>query len=81
MRAASWRKGKTLREQSGIEKAAQAERRANTLDAVAAELVDKQKRDGKSPVTAKKFQWLLGFAPPAIGARPLAISARAANAR
>jgi integrase len=39
--------------------------------------MDKKRRDGKSPVTLKKLDWLLSFARPAIGSRPIAeISAR-----
>ena len=58
-------------------KAMRAEKGANTFDAIAAELIDKKRRDGKSPVTLKKFEWLMGFARPAIGARAISeISAR-----
>lgn len=58
-------------------KVKQAERGANTFDAIAAELIDKKGRDGKSPVTLKKFEWLMGFARPAFGARAISeISAR-----
>lgn len=58
-------------------KVMRAERGANTFDAIAAELIDKKRRDGKSPVTLKKFEWLMGFARAAIGARAISeISAR-----
>ena len=46
------------------EKAAKAAQSANTFDAIAAELIDKKRRDGKSPVTLKKLEWLMGFAQP-----------------
>jgi integrase len=47
------------------------------FDAIAAELMEKKRRDGKSPATLKKFEWFLSFARPALGARPIgAISAR-----
>jgi integrase len=58
-------------------KAAQAETDANTFNAVAAELTEKKRRDGKAPTTLKKFEWLMSFARPAIGARAIGeISAR-----
>jgi|SRR5271166_733244 len=58
-------------------KALQLEKDANTFDAIAAELAEKKRRDGKSPVTLKKFEWLMSFACPAIGAMPIGtISAR-----
>jgi integrase len=58
-------------------KAVQADKNANTFSAVAAELTEKKRRDGKAPVTMKKFEWLLSFARPTIGARAIGeISAR-----
>ena len=39
-------------------------------------MIDKKRRDGKSPVTLKKFEWLMGFARPAIGRAISDISAR-----
>jgi Arm DNA-binding domain len=52
-------------------KVAQIEKNANTFDAIAAELGEKKRRDGKSPVTLTKFAWLLSFASPAFGARSI----------
>ncbi|MGD0184689.1 MAG: tyrosine-type recombinase/integrase [Roseiarcus sp.] len=69
--------GRDLMQAKRGDKAAKAEQDANTFDAIAAELMDKKRRDGKSPVTLKKLDWLLSFARPAIGSRPIAeISAR-----
>lgn len=45
---------------------------ANTFDAVAAELLDKKRREGRADQTLSKFKWLLGLAKPATGARPIA---------
>jgi hypothetical protein len=36
------------------------------------ELLAKKRREGLAPATLKKFQWLLDFARPALGARPVA---------
>jgi integrase len=58
-------------------KAARAESNANTFDAIAAELADKKRRDGKSAATLKKFEWFLSFAHRALGAKAIhEISAR-----
>jgi integrase len=58
-------------------KAALAARASNSFDAIAVELAEKKRLDGKSPVTLRKFDWLLSLARPALGARPIAdISAR-----
>lgn len=45
--------------------------RANTFDSIADEWLDKQRRDGQAQVTIGKKQWVLSFARPAIGARPI----------
>ena len=69
--------GQNLSQAKRKAKAVQVEKNANTFCAIAGELIDKKRRDGKSPVTLKKLEWLLGFAQPSIGARPIAeISAR-----
>jgi integrase len=58
-------------------KAVRADRHANTFQALATELAEKKRRDGKAPTTLKKFEWLMNFARPAIGARAIGeISAR-----
>jgi len=58
-------------------KAAKAEAGANTFAAVAGELADKKRRDGKAAATLRKFEWFMSFALPALGSRPIdEISAR-----
>jgi integrase len=69
--------GRDLVQAKRESKAAKAEQSANTFDAIAAELIDKKRRDGRSPVTLRKLEWLLTFARTTIGSRPIAeISAR-----
>jgi integrase len=53
-------------------RAARALANANTFAAVAAELVEKKRREEKSASTMEKVEWLLGLALPALGARPIA---------
>lgn len=55
-----------------LAKATKAAASANTFDAVAAELLDKKRREAKAKPTIGKAQWLLGLASPAIGTRPIA---------
>ncbi len=56
---------------------AKAEASANTFAAVAGELMEKKRRDGKAAATLRKFDWFMSFAFPALGSRPIAeISAR-----
>lgn len=55
-----------------LEKAARVKASANTFDAVADELLDKKRREGKAERTSAKIQWLLGLARPELGARPIA---------
>ncbi len=44
---------------------------ANTFEAIAAELLDKKRREAKSERTLDKLEWLLSLARPTIGARPI----------
>jgi integrase len=44
---------------------------ANTFAVIADELLAKKMREGLAPPTLKKVQWLLAFARPALGARPI----------
>jgi integrase len=44
---------------------------ANTFEAVAADLTDKKRREGKADRTLNKIEWLLRLAAPSIGARPI----------
>ena len=56
---------------------ARAEAGANTFGAIAGELADKKRRDGKAAATLRKFEWFMSFALPALGSRPInEISAR-----
>jgi integrase len=58
-------------------KAAKADAGANTFAAIAAELIEKKRSDGKAAATLKKFEWFMTFAFPALGARPISeITAR-----
>jgi integrase len=54
-----------------LSKAAKAVASANTFEAVAKELLDKKRHEGKARQTMDKLEWLLGLARP-IGARPVA---------
>jgi hypothetical protein len=56
---------------------AQNEVGSNTFAAVAADLLEKKRRDGKAAATLRKFEWFMSFALPALGSRAIAeISAR-----
>jgi integrase len=44
---------------------------ANNFRAIAEELVDKLRREGRAPVTLAKKEWLLDLAYPAFGSRPI----------
>ena len=60
-----------------IAKTATEAARANIFSGIAAELIEKKRLEGKSLRTLKKLEWLLDFAKPTIGDRPIAeISAR-----
>jgi integrase len=54
-----------------LAKAVRAEALANNFEAVAAELLEKKKREGKARRTLEKMAWLIGIAMPLIGARPV----------
>jgi integrase len=55
-----------------LAKAAKALASANTFDAIAAELLEKKRREGKANRTIVKFEWFMSLARPAIGARAIA---------
>ena len=55
-----------------VAKTAKALAIANTFDAIAAELMEKKRREGKADGTLGQIEWLLGLASPAIGPRPVA---------
>ena len=44
---------------------------ANSFDAIAAELLEKKRREQKAERTIVKFEWFMSLARPAIGARPI----------
>jgi integrase len=54
-----------------LNKAARAAASVNTFEAVAEELIDKKRKEGKAQQTIDKLEWLLGLARP-IGDRPVA---------
>ncbi|PNG24583.1 tyrosine-type recombinase/integrase [Methylocella silvestris] len=54
-----------------VAKANQATASANTFDAIAAELLEKKRRESKADRTLGKLEWLLSLARPAIGSRPI----------
>lgn len=54
-----------------VAKVAKAAASANTFDAIASELLDKKRNEGKADRTLDKIEWLLSLARPAIGARPI----------
>ena len=45
---------------------------ANTFKALAEELIEKAKREGRAPITIAKTEWLLGMAYAELGNRPIA---------
>lgn len=45
---------------------------ASTFDAVADEYLDKLRREHRAPATMTKVEWMLSFARPALGGRPIA---------
>ncbi len=58
--------------QRKLDKLATTIKLGNTFRAVAEELVDKLTREGRAQVTLDKMRWMLGFAYPYIGERPIA---------
>jgi integrase len=59
-------------QQKKVEKANTAVSRANTFSAVASELIEKKRREGKSEGTIDKNNWALSFVMPMLGDRPIA---------
>lgn len=59
-------------ERKKTEKAHAILERENTFDAIAAELIEKKRREGKTEKTLSKNQWALRFASAAIGSKPIA---------
>ncbi|MGA8170000.1 MAG: integrase arm-type DNA-binding domain-containing protein, partial [Methylocystis sp.] len=54
-----------------LAKATQAAANANTFEAIAAELLEKKKREAKAERTLVKLEWFMSLARPAIGGRPI----------
>ncbi len=67
----SWQLAKTPLAKK-LAKLSKAAASANTFDAIAAELLEKKRREQKADRTIVKFEWLMSLARPAIGARPIA---------
>ena len=59
-------------QQKRIDKLVATNRRTITFNSVAAELLAKQRQEGKSPATLEKKEWLYRLASPFIGERPIA---------
>ena len=58
-------------EQAKLDQIAASVARANTFKAVAEEWLAKQEAEGRAPATLKKNRWLVSFAYPALGKRPI----------
>lgn len=58
--------------QAKLEKVARATSSANTFSVIADEYLDKMRREGRADATLEKTTWLLGFARPDLGNRPMA---------
>lgn len=54
-----------------LAKATKAAASANTFNAIASELLDKKRNEGKADRTLDKIEWLLNLARPTIGPRPI----------
>ncbi len=59
-------------EQRKQDKVREAVERNNTFDAIADELIEKKRREGKTEKTLYKNKWALGFASQSIGSRRIA---------
>ena len=59
-------------EQKKLDRIAAVTNAANTFDLVAKELIAKKEAEGAAEATISKTRWLLDFASPMIGARPVA---------
>lgn len=57
--------------QAKLEKVARATSSANTFSVIADEYVDKMRREGRADATLEKTTWLLAFARPDLGNRPV----------
>jgi hypothetical protein len=71
MQSDSWPRGASPSHARKLDKAANALAAANTFDAIAAELIDRKRREGKAERAIIKLEWFMSLARPAIGARPM----------
>jgi integrase len=58
-------------EQAKLDKIVASVAAANTFEAIAEEWLAKQEAEGRAPATLKKNRWLVSFAYPALGKRPI----------
>jgi hypothetical protein len=58
-------------QQKRLAKLAATTENANTFAAIADELLELKRREGKSPTTLRKLEWLFRLAKPVLGARPI----------
>jgi integrase len=58
-------------QQKRLAKLAVASEQANAFELIAAEFLDKKRREGKAAATLSKLEWLIGIAKPALGPRPI----------
>ena len=66
------REGKNPNKQKKLDEIAQAKSEANTFAKAAADLLDKKRRENRADATIAKTEWLLSFALPSLGKRPVA---------
>ena len=66
-----WYAVATNKSDTGLAKLSKAAASANSFDAIAAELLEKKRREQKAERTIVKFEWFMSLARPAIGARPI----------
>lgn len=59
-------------QQKALDKLKKANSEANTFGAIAAELVEKKRKEGKAPATLGKLEWLFSIVSDSIGKRPIA---------
>ncbi len=58
-------------QQKALGKLAKTNNDANTFEVLAAELIDKKRREGKAQRTLEKLRWLFDVAKPSLGHRPI----------
>jgi integrase len=63
--------GKNPNQQKKLERITQALTNANTFDVISDELLAKKEREARADATLAKTRWLLSFATPSLGGRPI----------